>query len=414
MPDQARDEPIFLLIISALVLLSILTKWGAQRYLRVPPVVGFIALGGGLRAAQNQWHFFPETGEWTLTILGELGVAVLLFQVGLKSDIRGLLRELPRAARVWVFDVLASASCAFAVAIASGLSWMTAVFVASALSATSVSISAVIWEDTERLQSKLGRLLVDVAELDDLSAVILWLICLAVVPIARDGGAGGEMVEAGLKASGWLLGKVVLFGAACWVFARYVERRFTAWVARAARPPELVLTILGAGFAAAGVAGAIGFSVAVGALFAGLMFSRDARAVQQQAHLAPLHGLLAPFFFIDVGFDLNTSEIGTSLTLGLLLFVPAVLGKLLGVGLPVARFFGWRAGAVMGASMLPRAEIALLVAGIGNRMGDWAVPDVVYGGLVCAAGMSAIASPLLLEGLFRRWPEVHESPLRNT
>jgi Kef-type K+ transport system membrane component KefB len=92
--------------------------------------------------------------------------------------------------------------------------------------------------------------------------------------------------------------------------------------------------------------------------------------------------------------------------LGLLLFVPAVLGKLLGVGAPVARRSGWRAGVLLGVSMIPRAEIALLVARTGNRLGPWAVSDTLYGAIVFASGLASIASPLMLGPLLDRWPNL--------
>jgi len=118
-----------------------------------------------------------------------------------------------------------------------------------------------------------------------------------------------------------------------------------------------------------------------------------------------IYALLTPFFFIDVGYAFEPSSMPQSLLLGLVLFVPAVVGKLLGAGAPVARAFGARSGVLLGVSMIPRAEIALLVARTGNRLGSWAVPDVLYGGIVCAAGLASIVSPLVLQRLLERWDD---------
>ncbi|MGD8860684.1 MAG: cation:proton antiporter [Myxococcales bacterium] len=406
MSQEIDAEPVLLLVISALIVLAALVKVVARRYLRVPPVVVYIALGGLLRLGDEQLHFMPQRASVHLDFLAQLGVAALLFQVGLKSNVKGLAAQLPRAVRVWVSDVVVSAGLAYLVARFAGMDMLPAAFAAAALSATSVGISVVVWEDEERLGSRLGQLLVDVAELDDLSAIMLMLTVTAVAPLVAAGGDPSSLATAAGGAGLLLLVKLAAFAALCWAFAHYAEERMTEWIARAERPPERILSIVGVAFGFAAVAGILGFSVAVGALFAGLLFSRDPRAIREEGSFTPLHALLTPFFFFDVGYALDPGAIGDAALLGLLLFVPAVLGKLLGVGLPVLAGHGPRAAAIMGVSMLPRAEIALLVARAGNRLGPWAVSDVLYGAIVCAAGLASIASPLLLQRLFQRWPQV--------
>lgn len=408
MPEELRSQSMMLLVMSTLIVLSLTIKAIAQRYLRVPPVVGYIGVGVLLRFVTDSVQFLPSEAPRHLHFLAQLGVAALLFQVGLKSSVEGLALQLPRAVRVWIFDVLASTGLAFAVARLAGFDILPSAFAAAALSATSVGISVVVWEDSGRLESRLGRLLVDVAELDDLSAIMLMLVVVSIAPTVQAGGEHAALVGAAAMALGILLGKLAVFAALCWAFARYAEERITLLIRRAERPPDRILAIVGVAFGLAALAGLLGFSVAVGALFAGLLFSRDPRAIREEASFTPLHALLTPFFFIDVGYAIDPGVLGESAILGLLLFVPAAAGKLLGVGVPAVREYGKRGGTVLGVSMLPRAEIALLVAHTGNQLGSWAVPDPLYGGILCAAGLCSITSPLLLGRLFARWPEIGE------
>lgn len=399
---EALDEPIFLLVVSALVVLSLLLKALSSRFASVPPSVGYMLLGLLLRVAQNRFAFMTSQAEWTLEFFGQVGVAALLFHVGLRSDVQSLAEQLPRALPVWLSDVVVSAGMASLVAYALGLGLIPALFVGAALSATSVGVAVAVWDDAGRLRSRLGALLLDVAELDDLSAVLLMLTVMTLAPLLHAGGELGPMLATAFTTSGLMLIKVALFAGACWFFATHLEEPITRRLRALERPPDSVLTIVGFGFGVAALAGAFGFSVAVGALFAGLMFSRDQHAVRHEASFTPIYAFFSPFFFIHIGFSLDVAKLTDSLSLGLLLALPAALGKLLGAGLPVVRRAGLRNAAILGVSMIPRAEIALLVVGAGKDMGPWAVPSVVYGAVVFACALCSLTSPALLSNLLRR------------
>nr|WP_255216080.1 cation:proton antiporter [Pseudenhygromyxa sp. WMMC2535] len=402
----------------ALAVLAALLITKAARKIHIPPAVGYILFGLGLRGIDGAFGLVSPESAALLELLGELGVAALLFRVGLESELSSLLAELPRALLVWLGDVCCSALLGFFGARLLGLELVPALFVAVAFSATSIGLSVSVWQDAKRLDTPLGALLIDVAELDDLSAVLLTALLIVAAPAL----AAGDVDLLALTATmGWMLAKVLIFAAACWLFSRYLEERLSRLFIHGRsteddKPsgPTAVLFLVGTCFAIAALAESLGFSAAVGALFAGLMFSRDPEAVRAESSFEPIHALLTPFFFLDIGFAVDLAILPGALGLGALLLVFAALGKFVGVGGVVApqREYGWRVGAVMGVSMIPRAEIALVVARMGNRLGEWAVPDRLYGALVLVSASSAILSPLILQRLFSAWSAHLPAPHR--
>jgi Kef-type K+ transport system membrane component KefB len=122
--------------------------------------------------------------DTTFAVLAQVGVVALLFRVGLKSHTKALLAKLPDASLIWVGDVLTNLLLGFIVSYyLLTLSLVTSLVIATAFSATSVAVSVSVWNDMHKLHSSKGQLLVDIAELDDLSGVLLLAILLALFPV---------------------------------------------------------------------------------------------------------------------------------------------------------------------------------------------------------------------------------------
>ena len=409
MAEADLIEP--LLLVALVILAALLITKIAKRF-HVPATVGFVLFGVALRLLDGRAGIVSPASATLLEFLGEIGVAALLFRVGLESDLGKLVAQLPTAVVVWVGDVVVSALLGFAGAYALGLGTIPSLFVAVILSATSIGLTVAVWQDERRLDTPQGALLIDVAELDDLSAVLLAALLLVAAPALHASQADASFPLL-LPALGTMSAKFVGFGVACWLFSRYLEAPLSRLFVHdhpEDKPggPTAVIFLVGVCFAIAALAGFMGLSVAVGALFAGLMFSRDPEAVRAESSFEPIHALFTPFFFLDIGFAVSIENLAGAVGLGLALLVPAVLGKVLGNGGIVALqgHKGWRAGLLMGVSMIPRAEIALVVARLGNHLGEWAVPDRLYGAIVTVSVTTALLSPLLLQRLFTRWPTV--------
>jgi len=259
-----------------------------------------------------------------------------------------------------------------------------------------------VWDEMGRLKTRFGARLVDAAELDDLSAVLFVMVALAIAPALHHATVD---VGAVLTTVGRTVAGLVGFGFGCWFFSRFVERRLTHRIMLGMDPDTGVLWLVGLGFGIAALAGLLGIPTAVGALFAGLSLSRDPEAIRVEHSFTPIHAMFTPFFFVDIGLAVDVAHLGGAVLLGLVFLVPAAIGKSVGAALPLLRRDGVRVGVVMGLSMVPRAEICLVVARLGSEMGAWAVPPELYGALVFVSAVTAVLSPIALQRAFAAWPD---------
>ncbi len=170
---QFEALALMILMVGVLICLAILVK-SALRASSIPPLIGYIALGFAVRILDVPLGFLTPEIWNSFSFLSTLGIITVLFRVGLESNIAGLIRQLPRASVVWLANVLMSAALGYLAArYLLNLSVIPSMFVATALTATSMSISVVIWQEAGTIHTPLGELLIDVAELDDISGVVL-------------------------------------------------------------------------------------------------------------------------------------------------------------------------------------------------------------------------------------------------
>lgn len=400
----------FILIMGSIILLSILIRNFIRR-IGIPPLVGYLLLGIIIRLVDIPLNFLSEPIHEIFEFLGTIGVILLLFRVGLSSNITGLRRQLKRATGVWVGNVIISGILGFIAAkYLLGLELVPSMFVTVALTATSVAVSVGTWQEARALESPLGELLVDSAEMDDISGVILMALLFSIIPLVQ-AGSGGTLLPAVLTTLGIFLLKIIGFGAVCYFFSRYLESPISRYFRKmhtGLRSYQFIFAI-GMALVISAIAGLIGFSVAIGAFFAGLAFSRDRESYQEKSRegsrLAILYQLFPPFFFINIGLNVDPAVLSSSVYIGLVLLVFAIVGKVLGNGLPTLFSTKWTGALLLGTSMIPRAEIAMIIMHQGLLLGDWAVPTSLYSGMVLVSLVTAIISPVIIRFMLNKWPQ---------
>ena len=404
------NHPLIILLVGCIIVLAILVRNGFNRA-GLPSLVGFMILGFLLNLADFIYGFLSPRAREIFEFLAQLGIITLLFRIGLESNIFKLLGQLRRASYVWLSGVGLSAALGYGTAYyILGLALIPSLFIAIALTATSVGVSVGIWQEAGAMDSPTGELLLDVAEMDDISAIILMALLFAVVPVLTTGDRSVLPVLG--QTIALLTVKLVAFAGGCYLFAHFLEQRLTTFFQEFASPPAPMLVVAGIGFVMAALAGLLGFSVAIGAFFAGLIFSRDPASVTIDASFGPVYELFSPFFFIGIGLNVDPHLLVGALGLGAVLLVGAVAGKVLGHGVPTWFALGGSSALLLGLSMIPRAEIAMIIMEQGLELGPWAVPPEAYAAMVMVSAATCLFPPLLVRSLLRRWPQPQEEGSR--
>ena len=403
MAETAPQLPLLVGLVGILIVLAILMK-SLLRRIGVPEVAGYLFVGILFAFLDFEFGFLTPQAVEVLAFLGNLGIIALLFRVGVESDTRALLHQLRKASAIWVGNVAFSAGTAFLAARwVLGMALIPSLFAAGVLTASSVGASISVWRQEGQMGTLDFDLFLDVAELDELAGVIVMGVLLSVAPTLH---AGEDVSVAPLvvKSALWFLFKLFVIVGACFLFARFMQRPLLDFFDRLELPPDRLLSVVGVAMLIAAAAGALGFTVGIGAFFAGLTFSQVRDLVTEEASFDSLYDFLTPFFLITIGLRVSPDSLGLMVGMGGVMLVAAVVGKLVG-GAVGWRFAGSRrTTSTLALSLIPRAEIAMVVLDAGHRLGEWAMPDAFFSAMVFVSFATCLVGPLALRWHFRRHP----------
>jgi len=375
--------------------LAMLAVFGAAKLLaelferlKQPGIVGEILAGILLGPSLLGWVRPNEM----LSALAELGVLFLLFRVGLEVKSSELLQVGKTATIVAFLGVVAPFLLGWGIMWLWGAPHIESVFVGAAMVATSVGITAQVLASKGLLSHDASKVILAAAVIDD----VLGLIVLAVVSsLARGGINVPELVFTGMGAIGFTIVVAKWGTRAMGTVVPRLEERLKAGEVQF----NLAVIIL---FGLALLAMYAGVAAIIGAFLAGMALSDS---LQPRVHdLA--HGvseLLVPFFLVGIGLHLDVSVFFhvDTLVLSSLIVLAAVLSKLVGCGLGAAEM--GRADALrVGAGMVPRGEVGMVVAQIGLNLD--VIPASVYGVVVFMAVATTMIAPPLLSLSFRNIP----------
>ncbi len=332
----------------------------------------------------------------SIQLFAGFGVVMLLFMVGLEVSLKELKAIGGTAAAVAILGVgiTFSLSCLTAfLLLPRAAGSMPPLFAGAALCATSIGITARIFKDMRRIRMKEARTVLGAAVLDD----VLGLIVLSVVTGVATQGA----VEVGHLF--WILLKTALFLVAVVIFGTRLLTRTIKFLATLDPDNIKLLYPFALLMLLAWLADKIGLAAIIGAFAAGVIIKEESfsglvpdRSVE--SILAPIEGVLAPIFFVLIGLQVDVTTFANVKVLltGLVLTAVAVAGKL-------ASSLGVRGKAdrlIVGIGMLPRVEVALIVASMGRSLG--VLDDALYSVIIIVVLLTVLMTPPLLKWSIER------------
>lgn len=345
--------------------------------LRQPMVVSFIAVG----VLTGPSVLGIVDSKENIQLLAELGIAVLLFLVGLKLDLN-LIRTLgPVALATGLGQVFFTSAIGFGIGLALGLDIITAVYVAVALTFSSTIIIVKLLSDKREVDSLHGRIAVGFLIVQDL-VVVLAMMVLSALGIGMSDGGGSPLVQ---------IGMVLLYGLLMLGFVGlFINFAANPLMARIARSPELMVTFAIAWAALLAAVGSyLGLSKELGGLLAGISLASTPFREAIIARLSALRDFLLLFFFIALGSQLDLSLLGTQLVPALIFSLFVLIGNPL-IVLAIMGSMGYRkrTGFLAGLTVAQISEFSLIFMAMGLTLGHVGTDSL---GLVTLVGLITIS-----------------------
>ncbi|MDQ0418085.1 monovalent cation:proton antiporter-2 (CPA2) family protein [Croceifilum oryzae] len=382
-----------MLFVEILIIL-LATKIAGEISIRLgqPAVLGKLIIGIIIGPAVFGWIQESEI----IHQLSEIGVILLMFIAGLETDVKSLRQNRNSSIAVAVGGIIFPLLGGYLVGLVMGLSQSHALFLGLLLSATSVSISAQTLKELGHLKSRESATILGAAVLDDILVVVGLAVMMSLLT--------AEEVSLGAV----LFKKLIFFvaiGLLGWKAVPWIMNKFSSWrVSESVVSTALVLC-----FFFAYLAESLGVAAIIGAFAAGVAISQTPyrRVVEQK--IEPIaYAFFVPIFFVSIGLSVSFVGMGGQLWFIVGLTIVAVLTKLLGSGLG-ARLTGFhrRSALGIGAGMVSRGEVALIIAAIGLEA--HLLKQEYFTAIITVVILTTLITPPLLKKLFSKLEANHET-----
>lgn len=369
-------------LVLELILLLVSAKLAGEAFERMkqPPVLGELLVGIILGKTLFD---VVHTGE-AISFLAEIGLVLLLFEVGLESDLSDLIKVGGTSFLVAVIGVVAPFILGYVLSLGLGFDQLTALFMGSALTATSVGISARVLFDLGKLTCNEGKIIVGAAVFDDILGLLFFAIMASVASI-------GSISYADI---GWIFTKALLF----FCIMIFMGIKTAPLLLRIVTSMKVRGVFVVSGFIfsllLAYITDAMGLSTIIGAFMAGLILPKTEQKFQLAQLIKPVADIFVPIFFVIIGIaiDIRVLLRIDAIFIAMLFFGVAVVGKIIsGIGAHNSNRL------IVGVGMIPRGEVGLVFASFGLSLAI--INDVLYSSLLFMVISTTVLAPILLRKL---------------
>lgn len=383
-------------ILLAFIVILLGTKLAAHlcQLINIPSVIGELLVGILLGPAMlNLVH--PSQ---TMEIFSQIGVIFLMFLAGLESDFHLLRKYMKPSVVIACLGVILPMILFFIVGNVFHMPTMEAVFLGIVFAATSVSISVQVLREYNHLDSKDGSIILGSAVVDDIMVVMIVSIFTTILD--QKGNFSFNLAFL------WdMIGGKLLFFLVAFLFAKYLLLPLLRIAKRLYATEAVTAFSLALCFAFALLSEELGMSDVIGAFFVGLMISltEHQKVVQEKIDVIG-YSLFIPIFFVSIGLNVRFDGFIKNLPFILILTVLGVLSKLIG-GYIGGRFshLTSRQSFVVGAGMVSRGEMALIIVQMGVRY--HLISDNMYSEIIMAIILTTLISPFLIKGALAKEKE---------
>jgi len=359
----------------ALLLMMSAAAGAVSLWLRQPVLIAYIVIG----IVAGPAVLGVVTAHDQLDLLAQVGVAVLLFVVGLKLDLQHIRHIGPVALATGLGQLSFTIIIGFLIILAMGKGWMEALYVAVALTFSSTIIIVKLLSDKREIDSLHGRIAVGFLIVQDLAVVVAMMVMST---LRSDGGEGSLWLLAGSLSM-----RVGIAAVGMYLLMRFILPRV---VERMAQSQELLLIFaVGWGTGLAALGEWAGFSKEAGAFLAGFSLASTHYRDAINARLTGIRDFLLLFFFIDLGAKLDFSTLGSELWPALALSLFVLIGNPL-IVMAIMGYMGYRkrTGFLCGLTVAQISEFSIIFVAMGIALGHL---DTGALGLTTLVGLITIA-----------------------
>jgi CPA2 family monovalent cation:H+ antiporter-2 len=366
--------------------------------IRMPPIIGYLTAGIILGPTM-----LPEL--WveanTVVLLSNLGIVLLMFYIGLETDINKLRKTGSKLVFIVCFQMPIVMAFGYMVGTMLGYDFVQSIFLGAIISGTSTAVVVGVLKESDHIDAETAKNIITITIFEDVGQVII--LTMAAPLLAGDTPALGSTL--------YMIMGLILFLGLTIVFGMAVIPRMLDYIGKKYSSEILLIIAVGLCFATAAISAGIGLSIAIGAFIMGMMISISSFSHQIALKVEPVKDLFMAVFFISIGLQISPALILENIWLAVIIAVVFMVSKMVSVGLGCyLANMSFKQSFLIATSLLAMGEFAFIIAKLALDAGI--VTPGFYSAVIGAALISMLVMPLLakaqprmLAGISARTPK---------